>query len=109
MYKYFHYLRKRGAIMTILYCIFAIRIARYTDKYGNIKIYAKLNWWHPIVILMTLILLLSAIIKSLYKIVTVDLVGFLAINNDDCKKGVWIGYYKENYGNKPEPTGDQCK
>lgn len=94
MYKYRKIVSKRGKLQLVLYYLFVLRMKEYKDG-CNIRLYAKINWWHPIIILMTIYLVVGAIVKDVIKIIAKDLIEFLKTNNEDHNKGIFIGYLRE--------------
>lgn len=96
MYKYTTVVKQRGLFLLVSYYLFVVRISEHKDRYGSIRLYAKINWWHPIIIIITVLLLLGAIIRDIYKTFTKDLVEFFDTNKDNYKKGLFVGYYNKD-------------
>lgn len=95
MYKYSSSIN--DILLRILYYLLAIRIKEYSDQ-SYTRLYAKINWWHPIIILTTICLLVGAIIKDIIQIIREDLVEFFQTNHDNKDKGLYIGFYKKDHG-----------
>ncbi len=78
----------------LMYFVGALKVSEYTDEYGNIGLYGKYRFYHPLMWLAIIIMLVIAWLVDTIQLMTTEFVEFLHINKQNYNKGMNIGYIR---------------
>lgn len=95
IYKYADVVKKNmDPLPVLMYFVGALKVSEHTDKYGNIGVYGKYRFHHPLLWLAVILMLITALLVEIAHLVFVELVEFLQINKQNHNKGMNLGYIR---------------
>lgn len=95
IYKYADVIKKNvSPLPMLLYFAGALKVSEHIDKYGNIGVYGKYRFYHPLLWLAVILMLITALLVDIGQLVSIEFVEFLHINRQNYNKGMHIGYIR---------------
>ena len=96
IYKYADVIKKSvGPLPVLMYFAGALKVSEYIDEYGNIGVYGKYRFYHPLLWLAIILMLITALLIEIVQLVSTEFVEFLHINRQNYNKGMHIGYIRK--------------
>lgn len=95
IYKYANVIKKSvGPLPVLMYFAGALKVSEYIDEYGNIGVYGKYRFYHPLLWLAIILMLITALLIEIVQLVSTEFVEFLHINNQNHNKGMELGFIR---------------
>lgn len=88
MYKYIKDIYKHtGIVFVVFYCIGALRVKSYIDRYGNNELYCRLIVWHPMLWVTFIVVLVVNLVCEAIRLFYSGINEIVELNKENFGKG----------------------